>query len=143
MNGTMITGLSTATSWLLNQDVAKAFFTDELGLEVRADVTFGEGMRWLAVGAPGQPDVQLTLMVPGPPSMDDESAEQLTSLIGKGALVGCTFTVDDCQGAFKELSARGVTFIHEPQPRPWGLSATFRDGSGSWFEILEPSRSGV
>ncbi|MEG8179884.1 VOC family protein [Nocardia terpenica] len=135
----MITGISTATAWVLDQDSAKKFFTDTLGLEVRADVAMGPGMRWLTVGAPNQPDVQLTLMVPGPPSLDPESAEQLTALINKGVLIGCTFTVEDCHAAYQELSARGVTFLQEPQPRPWGVSATFRDDSGSWYEILQPA----
>lgn len=135
----MITGINTATAWVLDQDSAKKFFTDTLGLEIRADVSMGPDMRWLAVGAPTQPDAQLTLMVPGPPSLDPESAEQLKSLLAKGVLIGCTFTVEDCAAAYKELTARGVTFLHEPQPRPWGLSASFRDDSGSWFELLEPT----
>ncbi|KZM74994.1 VOC family protein [Nocardia terpenica] len=136
----MITAINTATAWVLDQDSAKKFFTDTLGLEVRADITMGPGMRWLTVGAPNQPDTQLTLMVPGPPSLDPESAEQLTTLIAKGVLIGCTFTVTDCHTTYKELTTRGVTFLHEPQPRPWGLSATFRDDSGSWYEILQPTR---
>ncbi|GAA0393963.1 VOC family protein [Streptomyces luteireticuli] len=126
----------------LDQDAAKAFFTDKLGLEVRADMAFGEGMRWLTVGAKDQPDVQITLMVPGPPMMDPDSARQVTSLLGKGVLVGCTFTVEDCRAAFAELSARGVTFLQEPQPRPWGISATLRDDSGTVHEILQPHARG-
>ncbi|WP_280390488.1 VOC family protein [Nocardia brasiliensis] len=135
----MITGINTATAWVLDQDSAKKFFTHTLGLEVRADVAMGPGMRWLTVGAPDQPDVQLTLMAPGPPSLDPESAEQLKSLLAKGVLIGCTFTVPDCQAAYAELSTRGVSFVHEPQHRPWGLSTTFRDDSGSWFELLQPT----
>ncbi|MFE0047057.1 VOC family protein [Streptomyces albireticuli] len=136
----MITGVNTATVWVLDQDSAKAFFTDKLGLEVRADVPFGEGVRWVTVGAEGQPEVQITLMVPGPPMMDHESAQQLTSLLERGVLIGCTFTVEDCRAAFADLSARGVTFLQEPQPRPWGVSATLRDESGTVHEILQPHR---
>ncbi|WKU42720.1 VOC family protein [Streptomyces sp. VNUA116] len=134
----MITGVNTAAVWVLDQDAAKAFFTDKLGLEVRTDVPFGEGMRWVTVGAEAQPETQISLMVPGPPMMDRESAQQLTSLLGKGVLIGCTFTVEDCHAAFADLSARGVTFVQEPQPRPWGISATLRDVSGTVHEILQP-----
>lgn len=134
----MITGVNTVTVWVLDQDSAKTFFTEKLGLEARIDVPFDEGMRWVTVGPKNQPEVQLTLMVPGAPAQDAESAEQLKSLLAKGALIGCTFTVEDCHAAFKELSARGVTFIQEPQPKPWGVSASFRDDSGTWHEILQP-----
>ncbi|MEX2985982.1 VOC family protein [Streptomyces sp. C36] len=134
--------MNTATVWVLDQDSAKAFFTDKLGLEARMDVPFGESMRWVTAGAKGQPEVQITLMVPGPPMMDPESAQQLTSLLEKGVLIGCTFTVEDCHAAFTDLSARGVTFLQEPQPRPWGISATLRDDSGTVHEILQPHHQG-
>ncbi|MGW6526665.1 VOC family protein [Streptomyces venezuelae] len=134
----MITAVNTAVVWVLDQDSAQTFFTEKLGLETRMDVPFGEGVRWVTVGPKNQPELQLTLMVPGAPMQDAESAEQLKSLLAKGALVGCTFTVEDCQAAVKELSARGVTFLQEPQPKPWGLSATFRDDSGTCHELLQP-----
>lgn len=134
----MITGVNTVTVWVLDQDSAKTFFTEKLGLEERLDVPFGGGVRWITVGPKGQPETQLTLMVPGAPVQDAESAEQLKALLAKGALLGCTFTVKDCQTAYKELSARGVAFVGEPQEKPWGISATFRDDSGSLFEILQP-----
>ncbi|MFC9993518.1 VOC family protein [Nocardia sp. NPDC127526] len=136
----MITGINTAVAWVLEQDAAKKFFTDTLGLDVRTDVEMAPGLRWLTVGAPDQPEVQLTLMTPGPPTMDPESAEQLKSLIAKGILVGCTFTVPDCEAAYTELAARGVTFVQPPQPRPWGLSAILLDDAGSQFEILQPAQ---
>ncbi|MFC9294617.1 VOC family protein [Streptomyces sp. NPDC057011] len=138
----MITAVNTATVWVLDQDAAKAFFTEKLGLQVRTDLPFGEDMRWLTVGAEGQPEVQITLMVPGPQVMDPESAQQLASLLARGVLVGCTFTVEDCHAAFADLSARGVAFLQEPQPRPWGISATLRDDSGTVHEILQPHRQG-
>lgn len=138
----MISGVNTTAVWVLDQDSAKTFFTDKLGLQVRADVAFGEHMRWVTVGADKQPDVQITLMVPGPPMMDSDSARQLTALLSKGALIGCTFTVEDCQAAYTELTARGVTFLQEPQPKPWGISATLRDDSGTVHEILQPHPRG-
>ncbi|KIA66770.1 VOC family protein [Nocardia vulneris] len=136
----MITGINTAVAWVLDQDAAKKFCTDTLGLQVRADVEMGPGARWLAVGAPGQPDVQLALLMPGPPALDPESAGQLEALLVKGVLAGCTFTVDDCAAVYAELSARGVQFLREPEPLPWGLSAILTDGTGSSYEILQPTR---
>jgi len=137
----MITKLSHSCFYVLDQDSAKEFFTEKLGLELRDDMTFGEGgMRWLTVGAKNQPDLRLTLMVPAPPTLDEESAEQLKALIAKGVLGAGAFHTDDCRAAYRDLSAKGVTFIQEPQERPYGIEAIFRDDSGNWYSLTEPSQ---
>jgi len=41
-------------------DLALAFYCDALGLEVRNDVA-QEGFRWITVGAPSQPGVEIVL----------------------------------------------------------------------------------
>jgi catechol 2,3-dioxygenase-like lactoylglutathione lyase family enzyme len=136
----MITGLGIATIWVLDQDSAKAFFVEKVGLEERMDMTLGEGgMRWVTLGAKGQPELQLALMVPGPPSLDPESAEQLKALIAKGVLGAGAFNTDDCHGDYKRLVERGVTFVQEPQDRPYGIEAIFRDDSGSWYSLTQPN----
>jgi predicted enzyme related to lactoylglutathione lyase len=135
----MITALGLATVWVLDQDSAKAFFTEKLGLELREDRTLGEGgMRWVTVGTKDQRELQLTLMVPGPPSLDPESAEQLRALVAKGVLGAGAFTTDDCAATYKELSARGVDFLQKPEKRPYGVEAIFRDDSGNWFSLTQP-----
>src|SRR3954466_2373761 len=50
--------LSHAFVWCLDQDEALRFYTDTLGLELRTDAAM-ENMRWLTVGPPGQPDVEV------------------------------------------------------------------------------------
>jgi hypothetical protein len=42
--------------------------------------------RAFAPSARNRPDVELTLMVPGPPAMDPESAEMMKKLVAKGVL---------------------------------------------------------
>ncbi|MFJ6085983.1 VOC family protein [Streptomyces sp. NPDC092369] len=135
----MIKGLKISTVWVLDQDRAKEFYTGKLGLEVRSDMTLGEGgMRWLTVGAEDQPDVDLTLMVPGPPAMDPESAEMVRKLVAKGVLGAGALTTDDIHGDYKRLKDRGVEFLQEPQERPYGIEAVFRDDSGNWFSFTQP-----
>jgi catechol 2,3-dioxygenase-like lactoylglutathione lyase family enzyme len=135
----MITGLGLATIWVLDQDSAKEFFTDKLGLELRNDRTLGEGgMRWVTVGMKDQPTLELTLMVPGPPSLDPESAEQLKGLIAKGVLGAGAFNTDDCQAEYERLKAKGVTFVQGPEKRPYGVEAIFRDDSGNWYSLTQP-----
>jgi len=135
----MITKLGIVTVWVLDQDSARDFFVGKLGFELRDDITLGDGgMRWLTVGPKGQPDVRLTLMKPGPPAHDPESGEQLKALIGKGVMSAGAFNTDNCRATYQELVARGVSFIQEPQDRPYGVEAIFRDDSGNWYSLTQP-----
>jgi catechol 2,3-dioxygenase-like lactoylglutathione lyase family enzyme len=133
----MITGIAFSTIWVLDQESAIRFYTDKLGFEVRTDVQMGPGARFVTVGPKGQ-DAEFTLMVPGGPALDPESAEQLKGLIAKGVLGAAALNTDDCRATCKELSAKGVEFIHEPAERPYGVEAIFRDDSGNWFSLTQP-----
>ena len=44
-------------------DAALAFYRDALGFEVRNDVASG-GFRWVTLGSPAQPDLELVLSEP-------------------------------------------------------------------------------
>jgi catechol 2,3-dioxygenase-like lactoylglutathione lyase family enzyme len=132
----VITALSHTTIWVLDQDEALEFYTQKLGFEVNTDATMDD-FRWLTVSAPGQPDYELVLLVPGAPMMDEQSAEQLEALVAKGALGASAFETDDCRATYEELSGRGVTFLSEPTERFYGIEATFRDNSGNWFSMTE------
>src|SRR5215208_1575896 len=57
----VISRLSHSTIWVLDQDRAKAFYTEKLGFEVRTDATMGD-FRWLTVSPPGQTDLEIILM---------------------------------------------------------------------------------
>jgi catechol 2,3-dioxygenase-like lactoylglutathione lyase family enzyme len=132
----MITGLSHTTIWVLDQDEALDFYTQKLGFEVNTDATMDD-FRWLTVNAPGQPEHELILLVPGPPMMDEQSAEQMKALVAKGALGPGAFETDDCQATYEKLSDRGVSFLSEPTERFYGIEATFRDNSGNWFSMTQ------
>ncbi|MFN0154789.1 MAG: VOC family protein [Gaiella sp.] len=134
--------LAHVNQWVNDQEEALAFYTDTLGLELRDDVTVPEmgNFRWLTVGPVGQPDVAIVLMpVPGPPVFDAETAEQLRSLLAKGATGGLFFTTDDCRATFEELRARGVEFNDEPTQRPYGIDAGFRDPYGNQIRMVQTS----
>jgi uncharacterized glyoxalase superfamily protein PhnB len=132
--------IATAQIWVHDQDEALAFYTDKLGFEVRADVTLPEmgNFRWLTVGPPGQEDVSIVLMaIPGAPVMDAETKEQVETLMGKGFAGTVFLTTDDCQGDYEELAARGVELTEEPESRPYGIDAGFRDPSGNRFRLTQ------
>ena len=132
--------ITTAQLWVHDQDEALAFYTDKLGMEVRADVTVAEmgNFRWLAVSPPGQEDVSIVLMaIPGPPLMDPETTEKVRELMGKGFAGTVFLTTDDVRASYEELKARGVEFTEEPEERPYGIDSGFRDPSGNSFRLTE------
>jgi catechol 2,3-dioxygenase-like lactoylglutathione lyase family enzyme len=132
--------LAHAQLWVHDQDEALAFYTDKLGMEVRADVTLPEmgNFRWLTVGPPGQEDVAITLMaIPGPPVMDDPTAEDVRNLMSKGFAGTIFLTTDDVQSSYEELKGRGVEFTETPEERPYGIDSGFRDPSGNSFRLTQ------
>src|ERR1700738_3864835 len=112
--------LANAQVWVHDQDEALAFYTQKLGMEVRADVTMAEmgGFRWLTVGPAGQPDIAIVLMaIPGPPVMDADTAAQGETLMAKGFAGTVFLETDDCQASYDELRSRGVEFTEAPEER--------------------------
>lgn len=135
----MIRGLSHATILVEDHDEAKAFYTEKLGFEVRSDVTL-DGFRWLTVGAPDQAHLELALMAiqPGGP-IQEEDVDALRRLLRKGAFGAGVLHTEDCQATYEELKGRGVEFIQEPTERPYGIEATFKDNSGNWYSLTQPT----
>jgi catechol 2,3-dioxygenase-like lactoylglutathione lyase family enzyme len=132
--------IANAQLWVQDQDEALAFYTDKVGLEVRADVTVPElgNFRWLTVGPAGQTEVSIVLMaIPGPPVMDADTAEQVKSLMAKGFAGTIFLTTDDVQSSYEELKGRGVDFVEQPEERPYGIDSAFRDPSGNNIRLTQ------
>ncbi len=132
--------IANAQVWVHDQEEALAFYTEKLGFEVRADVTLPEmgDFRWLTVSPPDQEDVTIVLMaVPGPPVMDEETTQQVESLMAKGFAGGVFLTTDDCRAEYERLRERGVEFTEAPEERPYGIDCGFRDPSGNSFRLTE------
>jgi catechol 2,3-dioxygenase-like lactoylglutathione lyase family enzyme len=133
----MITNISLFTLYVADQDESKKWYTDVLGFEERADVMWGEGFRWVTVGHPSQPELEVTMMVPGPP-LDPDVAESIRRALANGTMGGFGLTTDDCRKSYDELVAKGVEFVQPPADRPYGVEAVMRDNSGNWLVLVEP-----
>ncbi|HEY3192569.1 MAG TPA: VOC family protein [Solirubrobacterales bacterium] len=134
--------ISTAQLWVHDQDEALAFWTEKVGMEVRADVTLPElgDFRWLAVGPPGQEDIAIVLMaIPGPPVMDAATKKQVEELMSKGFAGTIFLATDDINATYEELKGRGVEFTEEPSERPYGIDSAFRDPSGNAIRLAQLS----
>lgn len=134
----MISKMSHALIFVLNQQTALEFYRDKLGFEVRTDATMDGGYRWLTVGPKDQPDFEIILMEPNPGYiLDEAAATQVRDLVQRGKLGGGVFDTADCKATYEELSAKGVEFLSPPSEQPWGIGAVFKDNSGNWFSLSQ------
>jgi len=95
-------------------------------------------MRWLTVTLPEDPNLELGLMLPGPPAYDDSTAAQIRELVAKGGGGGVIFETDDCRGTYEKLRAAGVEFTQEPTERFYGTDCALRDPFGKPIRFTQP-----
>ncbi len=109
-----------------DQERAIAFYTDQLGLEIRTDIPFGNGYRWVEV-APGDA-VTTIAIVPPPPGKPAGNSE-----------TGITLQTGDIDAAHADLKARGadvdaeVSRMGDPVPPLFW----FRDPDGNTLMVAE------
>ena len=93
-------------------------------------------MRWLTINLPSDPDRQLMLEIPGPPSLSPETAAQVRDLLTKGAGGGWfSMSTDDAYATADTLRAKGVDFTDEPTDRDYGIDFGIRDPFGNRIRI--------
>jgi catechol 2,3-dioxygenase-like lactoylglutathione lyase family enzyme len=132
----MLNHIRLSSIYVLDQDQALDFYVGKLGLEVKVDQDLGF-MRWLTVGLKDS-DREILLEKPGPPSMDDATAEQVREIVTKGSGGGWIgFNTDDCKKTYEELVAKGVEFTQEPIEREYGTDCGLRDPFGNAIRIVQ------
>ena len=126
----MITKVGTVSLFVADQDRAKDFYTNVLGLELRTDAPLypGAEARWVAV-APQGAQTEIVLYLP------DENWEHYKSVVGKSQAL--TLDVSDMLAVHKDLKGKGVTFIQEPDIQPWGTFAIIQDSEGNSLILVE------
>ncbi|MBB5076071.1 VOC family protein [Nonomuraea endophytica] len=113
-----------------------AFYRDALGFEVRKDVGY-EGMRWITVGPPGQPETSIVLEPPGSdPGLSDDERRTIAELMAKGSYAGIVLATSDLTATFERVQAAGADVVQEPADQPYGLrDCAFRDPAGNMVRI--------
>jgi catechol 2,3-dioxygenase-like lactoylglutathione lyase family enzyme len=139
----MYNSISRSQLFVLDQDQALDFYVNTLGMEVADDIDLGF-MRWLTVRVPGDDGREILLERPGPPSMDEATADQVRELLTKGAIGGSVFlTTDDAPATFETLRDRGVEITDEPETRPYGIDFGVRDPFGNKIRIGQMFDTGL
>jgi len=100
-----------------DQERAKRFYVDTLGLELVRDDTSVPGMRWIQVAPPGG-GTQLTLVT-------------WFESMPAGSLRGLVLRMSDLQADYEALVAKGVEFEGRPETQPWGLETVAHDPDGN------------
>lgn len=131
----MITKLTHATIYVLDQDEAYDFYVNKLGFKVHTDSKM-EGFRWLTVSAPDAPDFEIILMAIMPGfMMTEDDANKIKELVKAGKMGTGVFETNDCKATYEELKAKGVEFISPPEEKFYGVEAVMKDNSGNWFSV--------
>jgi lactoylglutathione lyase len=129
-----INRVGTVCVFVSDQDRAKAFYTNVLGMELRTDSPLypGAASRWIAV-APKGSNTDIILYLP------DENWEHYKQTVGKSQAL--TLDVSNIAAVHAELKAKGVKFLQEPDVQPWGTYATIQDSEGNSLILSEPPKA--
>ncbi len=122
-------------------DASLAFYRDVLGFEVRGDVGY-EGMRWITVGPPNQPDVSIVLEPPVTPGcgITDEEGRTIAEMMAKGTYSGVNLATEDLEDTFDKIQASDAEIVQEPTDQPYGVrDCAVRDPAGNLVRIQQLS----
>src|ERR1044072_1596565 len=112
--GTRLTEVGRVAVTVADQDRALDFYVNTLGFEKRADIPFGDGMRWIEVGPQGAPTgIALVL-----PREGQQASAYATGLI---------LTSEDIDADHATLRSRGVDT--DPEVQRWAAPAPPMFGS--------------
>src|SRR5262245_50416885 len=119
-------------------DAALAFYRDTLGFEVRLDVEY-DGLHWITVGPPDQPDTAIVLYPPGAaPGLTDDERTAIAEMMAKGTYASINLATGDLDATFERLQTGDAEVVQEPTDQPYGVrDCAFRDPAGNLIRIQE------
>ncbi len=126
----MINRVGTVSIFVEDQDRAKAFYTEKLGMECTADNEMwpGADARWLSVAPPGA-ETQIVLY------KFDENWEHYRETFGKSQSL--TLQCEDIDETYRVYKERGVQFLGEPETQFWGRFVMMVDCEGNTLILVQ------
>lgn len=118
----MIKAIKFASIPVTDQDKALDFYTNKLGFKVFTDSPFDGKQRWIELGIP-RAETKVVLF----------TTDAFKPLIG--SFMNISFTCDDLESTWKQLKAKGVEFVKDPEKAEWGNFAIFKDVDGNQFVL--------
>jgi predicted enzyme related to lactoylglutathione lyase len=116
-----------------DQTKALAFYTDILGFEKRLDFPVAGPYRWITVGAPGLPDVELALE-----PNENPAGNTFQKALFAQRIPATAFHSTDIEADYKRLTEKGVAFTAPPSAMGPVKQAVFSDTVGNLIMIYQP-----
>jgi catechol 2,3-dioxygenase-like lactoylglutathione lyase family enzyme len=114
-------------------DEAIAFYVDTLGFSLVEDTPVPEqDKRWVVVAPPGAKESGLLLARASRPEQVARVGNQT------GGRVFLFLNTDDFHRDYESFKEKGVVFVREPSPQPYGMVAVFKDPWGNLWDLLQP-----
>lgn len=119
-------------------EASLAFYRDVLGFEVHNDVGYN-GLRWITVGPPGQPDTSIVLFPPtASPGVTDDEKRTIAEMMAKGTYGTMLLATPNLDDAFEKIQASGAEIVEEPTEQPYGVrDCAIRDPAGNLLRVQE------
>lgn len=118
--------------YVTDQDIARSFYTEKLGFELRDDAPYGPDFRWLTVVSPEDDAIELYL------AHEDRypGAKAFRAAMHAAGVPALGFSTDDIHALHRALTADGVTFTREPAEQEYGgIGAVIDDGCGNLLNL--------
>lgn len=123
----MIKKVSTVSVFVADQQRAKTFYTEKLGMKllVEAPLYPGSDRKWIEV-APAGAETNINLYQT---DENDHDWGHYAGTIGKPQCL--TMLATELEGLAEELRSKGVTILHEPVAESWGNWMSIEDSEGN------------
>jgi predicted enzyme related to lactoylglutathione lyase len=115
-------------------DKALKFYTEVMGFQLKRDMPLGEGVRWITVVSPEEPDGTELLLEPNSAYPAMKALKQ--ALVGDG-IPYTAFQVNDIQAEYERMKSLGVQFTMEPTNMGMTTAAVLDDTCGNLIQIYQ------
>jgi catechol 2,3-dioxygenase-like lactoylglutathione lyase family enzyme len=126
--------ISLASIPIDDYDKALKFYTEVMGFLKKRDIPLGEGVRWITVVSPEDPDgVELLLE----PNSDYPAMKALKEDLVRDGIPYTAFQVTDVQQEYERLRKLEVEFTMEPTNVGMTTAAVLHDPCGNLIQIYQ------
>ena len=119
-------------------DKALNFYTELMGFQKKHDIPLGEGIRWITVVSPEDPDGTELLLEP---NAEYPAMKALKESLMKDGIPFTAFEVRDLQEEYERLKGLGVEFTMEPTNMGTTSAAVLSDTCGNLIQIYQLNKS--
>jgi catechol 2,3-dioxygenase-like lactoylglutathione lyase family enzyme len=117
-----------------DQAAAQQFYTEVLGFQTKSDVPLGEGVRWLTVVSPQDPDGPEIVLEPS----DHPAVAPFKAALMADGIPFNMFVVDDLDAELARLRAHEVRVVQDRLDTGPVVIAVIDDGFGNLLQLAEP-----